>query len=46
MIDTADDLLLLEAEHLARDLLLNVEETQGAVAALVIAARRAIGHRQ
>ncbi len=35
MIDTADDLLLLEAEHLARDLLLNVEETQGAVAALV-----------
>ncbi|HEY5471945.1 MAG TPA: hypothetical protein VIK32_02015, partial [Candidatus Limnocylindrales bacterium] len=35
MIDTPDDLLLLEAEHLARDLLLNVEETQGAVAALV-----------
>jgi hypothetical protein len=35
MIDTADDLLLLEAEHLARDLLLNAEETQGAVAALV-----------
>ena len=35
MIDTPDDLLLLEAEHLARDLLLNVEETQGAVAALL-----------
>ena len=35
MIDIADDLLLLEAEHLARDLLLNVEETQGAVAALI-----------
>ena len=35
MIYTPDDLLLLEAEHLARDLLLNVEETQVAVAALV-----------
>ena len=35
MIDTPDDLLLLEAEHLARDLLLNADETQGAVASLL-----------
>jgi hypothetical protein len=35
MIDTADDLLLLEAEHLARDLLLNADETQRAVASLL-----------
>jgi len=35
MIDTPDDLLLFEAEHLARDLLLNADETQGAVASLL-----------
>jgi hypothetical protein len=35
MIDTPDDLLLLEAEHLARDLLLDADETQSAVASLV-----------
>jgi hypothetical protein len=35
MIDTPDDLLLLEAEHLARDLLLNADETQGAAASLL-----------
>lgn len=35
MIDTPDDLLLLESEHLARDLLLNADETQGAVASLL-----------
>ena len=35
MIDTPDDLLLLEAEHLARDLLLNAEESQGAVASML-----------
>ncbi len=35
MSDTADDLLLREAEHLARDLLLNVDDTKAAVAALV-----------
>jgi methylphosphotriester-DNA--protein-cysteine methyltransferase len=35
MIDTPDDLLLLEAEHLARDLLLDAEDTRGAVAGLI-----------
>jgi len=35
MNDTPDDLLLLEAEHLARDLLLNADETQGAAASLL-----------
>lgn len=35
MNDTPDDLLLLEAEHLARELLLNADETQGAVASLL-----------
>jgi hypothetical protein len=35
MIDTPDDLLLLEAEHLARDLLLDADETQGAAASLL-----------
>ena len=35
MIDTADDLLLLEAEHLARDLLLDADNTQQAVASLL-----------
>jgi len=34
MIDTPDDLLLLEAEHLARDLLLDADNTQDAVASL------------
>lgn len=35
MIDTPDDLLLLEAEHLARDLLLDADETQGAAPSLL-----------
>jgi hypothetical protein len=35
MIDTPDDLLLLEAEHLARDLLLDADNTQRAVASLL-----------
>ena len=35
MIDTPDDLLLLEAEHLARDLLLDADNTQDAVASLL-----------
>jgi hypothetical protein len=35
MIDTPDDLLLLEAEHLARDLLLDVDDGQRAVASLL-----------
>ena len=35
MIDTPDDLLMLEAEHLARDLLLDVDESQRAVASLL-----------
>jgi len=35
MIDTPDDLLLLEAEHLARDLLLDVDDSQRAVASLL-----------
>lgn len=35
MIDTPDDLLLLEAEHLARDLLLNADETADAVVSLL-----------
>jgi len=34
MIDTPDDLLLLEAEHLAPDLLLDADNTQDAVASL------------
>jgi hypothetical protein len=35
MIDTPDDLLLLEAEHLARDLLLDTDNNQRAVARLL-----------
>ena len=35
MIDTPDDLLLLEAEPLARDLLLDADHTQRAVARLL-----------
>jgi hypothetical protein len=35
MIDTPDDLLLLETEHLARDLLLNADETRRSVASLL-----------
>jgi hypothetical protein len=35
VIDTPDDLLLLEAEHLARDLLLDADDNQRAVANLI-----------
>jgi hypothetical protein len=35
MIDTPDDLLLLEAEHIARDLLLVADETQSSAASLL-----------
>lgn len=35
MIDTPDDLLLLEAEHLARDLLLDVDHTRQTAASLL-----------
>jgi hypothetical protein len=35
MIDTPDDLLLLEAEHLARDLLFDAHSTRSAVAGLI-----------
>lgn len=35
MTDTPDDLLLLEAEHLARDLLLDIDRTRAASASLV-----------